>query len=220
MGDWDELTVILTRLREQQPGALKLFPTPEVGAGRQPPFAIDLAAWAVSAAEELHRRFGDDVDLTVGALPYPLGPQPEQSPAVGQPPEPLNPREVAAELDGPAVVKSGHELRHGLLLRNLTDRELQIPTNGQVTADVVDPQTGEAVGGFRGPQTLMLMIFRVAPGETGRIPLLIDTASFTPRLGYSVPAGNWGVQATLMIGTDPGSSADRLTPILPLTITS
>jgi len=47
------------------------------------------------------------------------------------------------------VVSSGHALRHGLLLRNLTGRELQIATNGQVTAAVVDPHTGEVVGGWR-----------------------------------------------------------------------
>jgi hypothetical protein len=217
---WDELKVVLVRLRDQQPGALRMSPMPEVDEGRQPPFAIHLAAWAVDAAEELHRRFGDDVDLTVGALPYPPGARPEPSPAADQPVELLNPREIAAELDGPAVVKSGLELRHGLLLRNFTDSELRILTNGAVFAVVVDPQTGEAVGGFYGAATLMLLIFRVAPGETGRIPFVIATASFAPRLGYTVPAGNWGVQATLTIGSEPGGSADRRTPILPLTITS
>jgi hypothetical protein len=43
-------------------------------------------------------------------------------------------------------------------------------------------------GGFSGFQTLPLVVFRVAPGQTGRVPLLIGTASFTPRLGYAVPA--------------------------------
>ena len=83
----------------------------------------------------------------------------------GRPPDLLDPQEIAAELDGPAVVSSGHTLRHGLLLRNLADRELQIATNGQVTAVIVDPRTGEVVGGFSGTQRLPLIIFRVAPGE-------------------------------------------------------
>jgi hypothetical protein len=71
-------------------------------------------------------------------------------------------------LDGPAVVSSGHTLRHGLLLRNFTNRELQIATNGQLTATVVDPQTGELAGGYSGFQHLPLIIFRVAPEKTGR----------------------------------------------------
>jgi hypothetical protein len=49
---WDDLKVILIRLRDQQPGALRMSPTPEVDEGRQPPFAIHLAAWAVDAAED------------------------------------------------------------------------------------------------------------------------------------------------------------------------
>jgi hypothetical protein len=133
-------------------------------------------------------------------------------------PEVLDPREIAAELDGPAVVKSGQELLHGLLLRNVTGSELLISPKG--TPVVVDPQTGEAVGGFYGARTLALRFFQVGPGETVRIPFMIATASFAPRLGCTVPAGEWGVRATLMISTQAGDSADRRTPILPLTITA
>ena len=131
----------------------------------------------------------------------------------------LDSREITVELDGPAVVRSGHTLRHSLLVRNLSGRDLQIATNGQVTAAVVDPQTGEVVGGFSGSPNWPLVIFRVAAGATEPIPLLIGTASYTPRLGYVVPAGEWGIQhATL--GPHPRDSPSRRTPILPLTITA
>jgi hypothetical protein len=125
-----------------------------------------------------------------------------------------------AELAGPAVVSSGHTLQHGLLLRNLTGRDLQIATNGQVTAVVVDPGTGEVVGGSAGFQILPLIIFRVAPGQTGRVPLLIGTASCTPRLGYTIPPGDWGIQVTLTLGPHPRDSPRRRTPVLPLTVTA
>jgi hypothetical protein len=220
MAVWDELKVVLGRLRDEQPDALRQYPTPEADDGRQPPFAIGLAPWAAATAAELHQQFGDDIELTVGALPYPPGRQPPRPPAPGPLPELLDPREIAAELDGPAVVGSGRTLRHGLLLRNLTGRELQIATNGQVTATVVDPHTGEIVGGFAGFQHLPLVIFRVAPGQTGRVPLLIGTASFTPRLGYAIPPGDWGIQATLTFGPHPRDSPRRRTPVLPLTITA
>jgi len=49
------------------------YPMPEVDESRQPPFEIGLEPWAAATAEELHRQFGDDVELTVGALPYPPG---------------------------------------------------------------------------------------------------------------------------------------------------
>ena len=148
---WDELKVVLVRLREQEPGALMMYPTLELDPGMVPPvppFGIGLAPWAAATAAELRRQFGDDVELTVGALPYPPGPEPRARPATTPPSGLLDSREITAELDGPAVVRSGHSLRHGLLVGNLSGRELQIATNGQVTAVVVDPQTCEVVGGF------------------------------------------------------------------------
>ena len=73
------------------------------------------------------------------------------------------------------------------------------------------------VGGFSGAQAMPLFFFRAAPGGSARIPLLIGTASYTSRLGYTVPAGEWGIQATLELGPD---LRNRRTPILPLTITA
>ena len=224
MAVWDELRLIFARLLEEQPGALTGYPDPSRSEGGPPPYAIRLAPWAEAVAAELSRQFGDQVDLTVGAMPYPPGrpphrPERRQSPR-REPAALLDPREVEAELDGPAVVRSGRTLRHGLLLRNHTGGELQIATNGHVTAGIVDPLTGEVVGGFSGWQTLPLVMFRIAPGGTERIPLLIGTASFAVRLGYAVPPGSWGLQATLDLAPDPREHIFRQTPVLPLTITA
>jgi hypothetical protein len=220
MAVWDELRGVLARLRDEQPGVLMLYPMPEADEGGPPPFVIRLAPWAAATAAELHRQFGDDVELTVGALGYPPGHPPARPPAAGPAPDLLDPDEIAAGLDGLAVVCSGHNLLHGLLLRNLTGRELQIATNGQVAAVVVDPRTGEVAGGFSGPEHRPLIMFTVPPGQTGRIPLLIGTASCTPRLGYAIPPGDWGLYATLALGPPTRDSPRRRTPILPLTITA
>jgi hypothetical protein len=277
---WDELKVVLYRLRDEQPGALGSFPTLEAEGDRQPPFKIRLAPWATATAEELHRQFGDDVVLRVGALPYPPDRQPfdppdpsdppdrqpsdppvspahqpsgqrdhppfdppgrqpadppghqqldpldppgrqPQRPRAAQPPaDLLDPHEIGVELADPAVVSSGHTLRHGLLLTNRTGSELEIATNGHLTAHVVDPSTGEIVGGFAGAQTLPLIMFKLSPGETRNVPLLIGTASRTPRLGYAIPPGDWGIQATLRLGPSPRTLLERRTPILLLTVTA
>jgi hypothetical protein len=218
MALWDELKVVLVRLRDEQPRALLGYPMPEVDEGRRPPFNIRLAARASATAEDLHRQFGDDVDLTVGALPYPPGRPAPGRPTAGEPAGLLDPHELAAELDGPAIVRSGESVGHDLLLTNLTRQEIQIETNGHVTADVVDPRTGEVIGGSSIPQLLPLIVFRVEPGQTERIPLLIGTDSMMPRLGYTIPAGTWGLQVPLKLG---GHDAPRMrTPILPLTITA
>jgi hypothetical protein len=220
MAVWDELKVVLVRLRDEQPRALLGYPMPEVDEGRQPPFRIRLAAWATAVAKDLHEQFGPDVDLTVGALPYPSGRQPPGRPTRHEPPALLDPQEVTAELEGPAIVGSGESLGHGLLLTNLIGQDVQIETNGHVTADVVDPNTGEVIGGSSMPHLAPLIVFRVEPGQTQRIPLLIGTDSIKPQLGYTIPAGNWGLQVTFTLGLHHRDSPNRRTPILPLTITA
>jgi hypothetical protein len=218
METWDELRIVLARLRDEQPGVLVRYPDPSAEAGHTPPFMVWLAPWAAATANDLYRQFGDGIKLTVGALPYPPARRPAWPPRIAQPADLLEESEAEADLDGPAVVRSGHTLRHGLLVFNRAGHDIQIATNGQVTAVIVDPGSGEVVGGFSGAQVLPLITFRVAPGETRRIPLLIGTASFTPRLGYAVPAGDWGMWVPLTLGAEPGNSQRRRTPVLPLTV--
>jgi hypothetical protein len=219
MAGWHEVKTALIGLEAQQRDALVLYPSLVTEEDWQPPLRITLAAWAVEFAADLHGQFGNLLDLTVGALPYPAGRAPAGDLVADEDAHApvLDPLETTAELDGPAVVRSGHTLRHGLLVSNLTSEALEIPTNGSIRAVVVDPGTGEVVGGYSGAYTLMLMMFTVAPGQTERIPLLIATESFTPRLGYAIPPGDWGVQATVRVGS-PRNAGGR-TPVLPLTVT-
>jgi len=213
---WDDLKLIIARLGAEQPGVLQQYPDPTSEHG-QPPFAIGLAPWAVAIAEDLHRRFGDAVDLTVGLLAYPAGepryPIPTRSPA-----DPLDPGQATVDLDGPAVVRSGHTARHGLLVHNVTGEVLEIATNGQVTAEIVEPETGRVVGIYAGAQRMPLIVFGVPPGQAKRIPLLIGTAGLTHDIGYAVPPGTWGLQATLDLGPDPVQSSSRRTPVLLVTV--
>jgi hypothetical protein len=210
----EELDSTLARLHEEQPRLLTQAP----GPGGELPYALSLAAWGREAAGALHERFGDDVELTVGFLPYPPG-----RPSRREPPSmtrleataALDPGLASVELDGPASVRSGYSLTHGLLVRNRSGAGLAIATNGAITAFVVDQGTGEVVGGYAGWQTAPLVTFDVGPGESRRIPLLIGTASLVPRLGYAVPPGTWGLRAVL----DPRDGGRGLTPELPLTVT-
>jgi hypothetical protein len=216
---WDELKPVIARLLDQQPGALASYPLPDFDRVGPLPIEIRLEPWAADVAEQLHRQFGDDVELTVGLLPYPPGrpAHPRQQSAPGDLPALLDPDEVTVTLDEIALVSSGHTLHHHLTVHSLIGSELLL-TSGRVTA-VVDPQTGETVGGFSGAQTLSLKFFRVSPGGSTSIPLLIGTASSRPQLGYAIPPGEWGIQATLTLGgLYPGESPRRRTPILPLTV--
>ena len=212
MAAWAELTNALGRLGGEQPGLVMQAP----GPGSEPPWAITLAAWGAGAAHALHEQFGDDVELTVGFLPYPPGhPSPRGLPRARQEEAPpLDPGRASVELDGPATVRSGYSLTHGLLVSDRSGAGLRIATNGSIAASVIDPETGEIVGGYAGWQTAPLVTFEVAPGGTAQIPLLAGTASLTPGLGYAVPPGTWGLRAVL----DLRDEGRRLTPVLPLTV--
>ncbi len=225
-----EVTAAVDRLCSEQPGCI-------MGWGGD---NIFVAAWAVQVAEELHQHFGDLVELTVGALRY--LPNRQRRRAQRRPDEELISEDVTVELDGPAVIRSGHTLCHDLLVHNPTDRDVWLAF-GNFNAVVVDPRTGEVVGGYAGPVTAPLHIQRVPPEQTGRVSLLIGTASFNPQLGYALPPGDWGVQALLRVVPDtrgpdrpsvilsPDSphepipvspdmrGPDQRTPILSLTIT-
>ena len=100
-------------------------------------------------------------------------------------------------------------------MRNLTSAEIQLHTNGQLTATVVAPGSGEAAGAFIGIQAQPLIIVRVASRASQRVPLLIGTASVVPGLGYAVPPGEWAVHTTLQFA----DGRRRRTPPLPLTVT-
>jgi hypothetical protein len=133
----------------------------------------------------------------------------------GRPIPDIDPNEMTVELDAPVVVASGHHVHGALRVNNLSADPIVIKTNGVVTAQVVDPRTGEVVGGYSGAQRAPLIRFDVAATSTTVIPLLVGTGSRSPDLGYAIPAGEWAVQATLML--EDGRCVR--TPLLPIRIT-
>ncbi|HLM96994.1 MAG TPA: hypothetical protein VK283_11805 [Acidimicrobiales bacterium] len=210
---WDTLKAEIERVLEERPGALVSYPDPRSDRGREPPLRIGLAPWATDVARDLHGRFGDVVELQVGALGYPEGrrhrvPLPELGPE-------LDPSRIEFAVDPPLEVRSGHTLRSQLHVWNRTGGEVQIVTNGGVTGYVVDSRTGTVVGGFSGAQRLPRVVFRLQPQSPELIPLVVGTASFVPDLGFAVPPGLWAVRVPLALGGGRGAS----TPPLPITVT-
>ena len=224
---WDELKVVLAGMENS--GALVQYPDPRVDDNRQPPFRIRLQWWATEMAEELHSRFGDDVKLVVG-----IGPYPERRPSrprTGAPDDirDMDPTLRTVELDAPIVVKSGRTVRGAVRVHNLSADTIVMWTNGHVTAQVVDPHTRAIVAGFAGAQTLPGIHFSAAPGDSVVVPVLVGTASFSPDLGYAVPAGEWAIQMVFELadenpagwrrGTDRPERRRLRTPLLPITVT-
>jgi hypothetical protein len=215
---WDDLKVRLTELAVDEETPLRGYPMPSVDEGRTPPFQISLAAWAVDVAAELDARFGDDVVLTVGALHFPSRTLRNPDASIRQSPLPssealLASDEAEALLAGDVEVRSGRHTMAELRVRNRTQTGLELRTNGNLTAQVMDPLSRAVVGGYAGPQRMPLVSFRAAPGETIVVPLLVGTDSFDSTLGYAVPPGLWAMEADLKFG-----DRKRRTPLLPLSV--
>jgi hypothetical protein len=221
---WDELKASLFKLSD----SVIRWPDVRLDEDMQPPFRIGLAPGAISAAEELHRRFGDDVELVVGFLRYPdrkpwrISPKGEDIPK-------MDPTEMSVELDAPIIVASGHTVRGALRVRNLSAHTIVLLPHEHVTTQVVNPQTGDVVGGFCGERRGPSCWREVHPASTIVVGVVIGTASVSPDLGYVVPAGKWAIQVILELedenatgwqrGTDrPGRRRVR-TPLLPITVT-
>ena len=197
-----------------RPGA---FTQLAIGRGR---VNVQLAADQEALAASYHERFGDAIELRLGVFPYPPAPAPGAGdqemgpPKVARPKLPLLPgEEFKVSLEGEIVVASGGTTSGALRLQNCGSMEAVIETNGAVTARVVDPQTGDGVGGFFSFQTALLIIFRIPPGSTVLIPLLVGTTSSVRSLGYAVPPGSWAIEVPIQI-EGRGQFRTSLLPIL------
>ncbi|HEY5273125.1 MAG TPA: hypothetical protein VIJ34_07820 [Acidimicrobiales bacterium] len=217
MSIWDELRAFVDELRDDPRRPIRGFVDVASERSPSPRCQLTLAAWATEIASEVHARFGGAVAVTLGALPFPYASSPAGGVVVHRPPRHLlrlRIDEVAVSLRDELEVRSGFDAISELQLRNLGRRELTVRTNGNLTARVLDPVSGEVVGGFVGAQPTPHVVFRLVAGETTSVPLLLGTTSFVRTLGYAIPAGQWAFDAVL----DLGDSGRYVTSQLPFTV--
>jgi hypothetical protein len=208
MTNWAALRTELANLRDRQPNPLTGYPDPRA-EDHSLPARIRLAAWAADEAEQLHRRFGTNVTLTVGAMAYP---DPQDTPGYEAPAEPASPDELTVALATPLTIRSGHHESTRLLVTNHTGTVMRI--QGAPPAVISDPDTGRAVGGYSGAVAAVLIIHSIPPSATTPLPLLVATTSHVAALGYAIPPGRWTIHTTLTL---IGHRTVR-TPPLPLII--
>jgi hypothetical protein len=235
MTSWDELRVILRDLETAEPRPFWTSPASRAEKVA-PPFRIMLRPWAVEVAEQLYARFGNDVLLTVGFLPYPV-PRPtdplgadRSAPSASEEPM-LDASDAEVAPLQPFVVRSGYDVHSELLVSNRGTTALVIENPGALLGHVLDPSTGEVVGdsaeahawagiapwvrAVPARKRPALMRFTSLPGEAVTVPILVGTASYRRSLGYAVPPGEWAAEAVLDLGTE-----GRRRALLPLRITS
>ena len=170
--------------------------------------AVQVRLWAdqLEVAEELHRRYGDAVELEVGRFPYPdrfAGRHPRVSPDPPDLPPPL-PEGVVLSLPDDFSVRSGATGRTVLTVRNNMANDVRSSSNGTLHPPIVDPVTGQTVGGYEGAMTAQLKVVTIAPGAAADLPVLVGTASSRPELGWAVPPERWALRFGLQVGDGRG----------------
>ena len=104
-------------------------------------------------------------------------------------------------------IRSGSHVRSTLMIRN--ESPLQIVA-GKLIPPIVDPASGQVVGGYEGAITMEMRRYEGATGASKELPILIGTASTRPQLGWAVPAGRWAIRIHLQLD---GEGFQRLLPI-------
>lgn len=166
-----------------------------IGRGRGA-IEITLAANEELLAGELLARYGDAVEITVGALAFPL----EEAEAVCDDPPTGNSLpglriEVIAPSE-PVSATGVMPLELTVVLTNDSDTPIQFGS-GTAIGTILD-QAGEVVS-----SSTVFAIADVgigvdlAPGQSMQLPLVASTASCDPALGYTLPPGDYRLVAAV-----------------------
>jgi hypothetical protein len=201
MPGWESLRVDLRRLLEDEPGAFMAMPDPD-SERYEKRIRMDLAPWATGIADELNTRYGDLVDLRVGAKSFPDGQLWIREPWSRLHGEPAETTGLDAALLSPLTVRTGRDARREVLVTNRATQSQVLLSNGMLSSAVVDG-SGRVVGQYVGPSPSVRVGFEIGPQQSRPVPVWIGTASVVPDLGYAVPPGKWGLLVGL--GTEKGS---------------
>lgn len=191
----------LRRLLNESPDALVEWPDPD-SERREQRIRIQLAAWASDIAATLNARYGDLVDLRVGAMTFPTRQLWVSEYAYQLPTAPAGPAALEVEPLSPLSIRTGRVRIEDVLVTNRAAHGQLLSTDGHLRSAVTDG-SGRAVGLYVGPHSLALVQFWIEPHQSHALPVLIGTASVVPDLGYAVPPGQWGL--VIELGTDSGS---------------
>lgn len=166
---------------------------PELGGG---PGFIQLRAPFGDLAAELHEKYGDALQVTVGHKPFP----PEKivdrrAVPIPTPTVTVPGLELTITVDTPTVA-AGEDAHGRVLFANRGQRRVEGMT-GLLTAGVRRESDEYMAGNFAGAVAFIGHPVRLAPGETKELGLIIGTASCLPDTSYVVPPGHYEVIATI-----------------------
>jgi hypothetical protein len=165
--------------------------------------AVSLRADGEEIAARIVEEYGNLVNLTVGALPYPDptsgSPQPCEAP-----PPPTDPTHLVASatLSG-GTVAAGHDYSGTVTVTNTGDETVAFESGSPLVAFVYPAGGTEVVGIYTGGIAGVGVGGDLAPGESIDIDVIGGTASCDPDLGYALPPGDYDVRVPVELYEHP-----------------
>jgi hypothetical protein len=182
---------------------------------------VGLQADQEDLAKELAERYGDAIELEVGAFGYPMGRE-RSRPRRRRGPDP-----EVVEIEGlelrlqpeRRVFEAGDRGQADLVVRNVSTHRVGPFQSGQPLPAVLVDESGQVVGGNAAAAIAGTgRGIDLGPGEELQIKVLIGTASYREELGYLLPPGQYWLRTYLPIneGSPPHATARILSPPLEL----
>ena len=159
---------------------------------------LTLRADGEDVAAEMHERYGDLVEITVGLLPYPdrFSGDPLCGPLVG-PIDVDSPLVAVATLDVGSV-RSGLDFGGTVIVRNAGADVFDFQSGPTQSAVVFRPGAAAPSGFYTGGMDAIGYGARLEPGGSVSLDVVGGTASCDPALGYALPPGLYEVRVPVV----------------------
>jgi hypothetical protein len=182
---------------------------------------VALRADQEDVAGELAARYGNAVELRVGAFKFPESRRRRPRPPGRLTPEevPFEGLEVSVETDQ-KVLEVGDDGRGRFVLRNSGSERIGPLDSGQPLVGTLLDASHEAVGGYTGWIAGTGLTIDLAPGRSASIPVIYGTASTREELGYVLPPGTYWLKVQMSIRHGSGGTPTQAltAPLTQITI--
>jgi hypothetical protein len=182
---------------------------------------VALRADQENLASELAARYGNAVELRVGAFCFPDRgrghPRPPVRPALEE--WTFEGLEMSVEVDQ-QVLEAGDDGHGRLVLRNSSSERIGPLGSGRPLVGSLLNAAHEAIGGYSGWIAGTGLIIDLAPGRSFSIPLIYGTASSREDLGYLVPPGTYWLKIQMRFRHGLGGPPTHAltAPLTPITV--
>lgn len=166
---------------------------------------ITLRSSEEALAAELHERYGQQLDLSVGVLPYPM-PVPPPPSECAEVPAATTSLDVDAHIEGtePLTTTVPNPPSADVVLANTGSETVHLEFGAAPPALLVRPGEATAVNAFEFGVPAYLEILDLEPGASERLRVGIGLASCDPNVGYRVPPGDYELIVVIDdVVTDP-----------------